>query len=415
MLKTTAVFLPLFFNSVFARRGGGGGGGSGGGGAGLDTVFYQPTECYAGFLNPYPAISNETVGGNNETNINKTTGYSYYYIEENYGLRKDVNYLSTLYPHVSWEMEILDAYYNGSMTLTLTPSAPNATYDCPELKSQEITDMFLRIGPQARGNVSRESYGDKNPYYFHFGRTIFKENCPFTPNKAFVNFESSNDNLQSPQIWTLNQKKSGDTFELDGTLTNTLASYNNFWNYLVNVTTFYNGSTAGSDADYPVKTCPTTFSKKALRANTGAKMNATITATSADLTFSFHDEKAPGWTITGSFSGKHWEQGPRVLFDRDTIMTEGETVHVKPRAPKPGTWDKFGKYVAIGAAVFVVLIILFLLWKCCSCLFDCFSCCCACCGRAKQKREERKWREDYDAGIREDVEYKGATHTVTAR
>ena len=88
MLKTTAVFLPLFFNSVFARRGGGGGGGSGGGGAGLDTVFYQPTECYAGFLNPYPAFSNETVGGNNETNINKTTGYSYYYIEENYGLRK---------------------------------------------------------------------------------------------------------------------------------------------------------------------------------------------------------------------------------------------------------------------------------------------------------------------------------------
>jgi hypothetical protein len=152
-------------------------------------------------------------------------------------------------------MEVTDAYYNGTYSLTLKPLSPtNKTYDCPQLKSQDIPNMFLRLGPQSKNNVSRKAYGDENSYYFQFGRSIFERDCPQTPNKAFVNFESSNDNLEHAQIWTLNQKKNGDKFELDGTLTSQFGSYNNFFNYVVNTT--------GTDSDYPCSchsSCPTTF------------------------------------------------------------------------------------------------------------------------------------------------------------
>lgn len=285
-------------------------------------------------------------------------------------------------PTISWEMEVLDAYYNGSFSITLGPSSNSSKSDCPQVKSEEIKDMFLRIGPQSRGNVSRETYGDKNSYYFHFGRTIFDVDCPKTPGKAFVNFESSNDNLEHAQVWTLTQAKNNDKFTLGGSLTSSFASYNNFWNYIVNTT---------ADTTYPSR-CPSKFSLRTLTSNTSATMNATITASSADLSFSFTDPETH-YTITGSFSGKHWETGPKILFDKDAISTEGQTEHVKPRARKDRRmWiDKYGKWVFIGVGVVVVIFLLWILWKCCGALLNCLSCCFPC--LSKQKRAEKKHRK----------------------
>ncbi|KAF2796890.1 hypothetical protein K505DRAFT_322998 [Melanomma pulvis-pyrius CBS 109.77] len=265
-------------------------------------------------------------------------------------------------------MEILDAYYNGSFSLTITPPSSNSTFDCPELKSQVIPDAYFRVGPQSRNNITRKAYGDENSYYFQFGRTLVDEKCPYTANKAFVSFESSNDELEQAQGWTLNQKKNGDKFELDGTLTSNAAHYNNYWNYVVNTT--------GTDIDYPRK-CPTLFSLRALLASTGAKMNATVTATAADLTFAFQDTKQPGYTITGSFSGQHWDKGAHLVFSADTIQTEGETTHVKPRAPKNNSFfARNKKWIIIGACVGGAIIVAVIIWKCFSCLASCFSCCC---------------------------------------
>lgn len=233
-------------------------------------------------------------------------------------------------------MEVLDAYYNGTFTLTLTPPSSNITYSaCPTLKSQTIPNAFLRLGPQSNRNVSRQSYGDKNSYYFHFGRTISGENCPYTANKAFINFESSNDELENPQAWTVSQKKNGDKFELGGELTSTLAQYNNFWNYVVNTT--------GTDSPYNAS-CPTLFSLRTLMAGTGAKMNATVSASEASMQFEFTDTQF-GYVISGSFTGQHWAEGPKILFDKDAIQTEGDVPHVKPRAPKKGFMEKYGKYI----------------------------------------------------------------------
>ena len=278
-------------------------------------------------------------------------------------------------------MEVLDAYYNGTFSLTITPPASNSSFNCPELKSQTIPDAFLRIGPQSRKNITRRSYGDENSFYFQFGRTIPDEKCPYTANKAFVNFESSNDNLEHGQAWTLHQKKNGDKFELDGSLTSPFASYGNYWNYVVNIT--------GSDINYP-RSCPQLFSLKTLTASTIAKMNATVTASSADMTFSFQDSKHPGYIITGSFSGQHWATGPHIVFDKDTIETEGETVHIQPRKPREvkGLLDQYGKYIIIGVVVLAVLIVAFVIWKCFGCIAGCFSCCCTCAARRKNKKVE---------------------------
>lgn len=71
-----------------------------------------------------------------------------------------INYLTTTQPSMNYEMEVLDAYYNGSFSLTLTPPQANSTFDCPQLKSQTIPNMFLRLGPQSNRNVDRKKYGD---------------------------------------------------------------------------------------------------------------------------------------------------------------------------------------------------------------------------------------------------------------
>jgi hypothetical protein len=297
-------------------------------------------------------------------------------------------------------MEVLDAYYNGTFTVTVTPPSSNATYQtCPELKSQVVPDAFFRVGPESKGNTSRKSYGDENSYYFHFGRSIHDQNCPQTPSKAFINFESSNDELQHAQAWKLNQKKSGDHFELDGTFNSNFAHYNNYWNYVVNATGYDKPSNGSA---YPY-TCPRRFSMKTLTAGAGAKMTATVSATEAKMQFSF-TEAEYGYTVTGSFTGQHWTKGPKLLFQKDAIDTEGEVPHVKPRKPKTGAfWDQYGKYIIIAGVIVVLGVIIYVLWQCCAGVFACCGACFRCCGcskdRAEKRRaakEQKKWAKERD-------------------
>ena len=152
-----------------------------------------------------------------------------------------------------------------------------------------------------------------------------------------MNFESSNDNLDHPQVWTLSQKKNGDHFELDGTITSNQANYNNFWNYVVNTT--------GTDQGYKSATCPTTFAMKTLLANSHAKINATVSPSGATLDFEIVDSKVYAYTIKGRFEGKPWDKGPKILFDKDSIQTEGHVDHVKPHAPKDSFLKTYGKYI----------------------------------------------------------------------
>lgn len=183
----------------------------------------------------------------------------------------------------------------------------------------------------------------------------------------------------SSQAWTLTQKKNGDNFDLTGSLTSTVATFNNYFNYVVNAT--------GPDAPYPVK-CPRVFSMRAMLASTGAKMTATVSAKEAKMDFEFTDTKLQ-WKVTGTFTGQVWDKGPKIQFDKEAIQTTGEVPHVKPHPPEKkggATMDGWLKYIVIGVAVVVGLFILYLIWKFFTCLFACIQCI-FCCKRKSKKAE----------------------------
>ncbi|KAF2017176.1 hypothetical protein BU24DRAFT_145121 [Aaosphaeria arxii CBS 175.79] len=306
-------------------------------------------------------------------------------------------------------MEVLDAYYNGTFNVTLTPPSENSTYlECPELHSQIIPNAFLRIGPQSRNNVTRDVYGDENSFYFHFGRTLRDAKCPLTANKAFVNFESSNDELHKSQGWKLQQTKiNGNEFELQGEFLSTVAQYNNYWNYVVNNT--------GTDQGYPLG-CPHQFSMTTLSAKVKPRMSASVSVEEARMEFSFMDSNN-GYLISGSFQGKHWTEGPKILFDKETIQTEGEVPHVKPRAPEKSWWDKYGKYIIIGGCILGILVLVYILWHFFTCLFACLQCifCCSCCkGNGRAARKARKQQEkEKDLEVGSSLAYKHPRSVVT--
>ncbi|KAF1963168.1 hypothetical protein CC80DRAFT_531005 [Byssothecium circinans] len=386
--------------------GGGGGGGSSGGsgkgaGGGATTLPYSTQECYTSSLGAVYMLGNETSRTCTKHPSGDNSDFCYW-IWDDAHKNDSINYLTSLPPYTkdpspNWALEIFDAYYNGTLTLTLTPPPSNATYNCPLLTSTTLPDAYLRLGPSSRGSLSRSAYGDKNPFYFQLGRSIFTETCPVTPNKVSVNFESSNDNTENAQVWSLAapKKEGADTWKIEGSLSSTKASYNNYWNYIVNTT--------GAEATYPKRTCPTVFSLRTLLANTGAKMNGSVTAASADVGFSFLDPETK-WTVSGAFSGKHWGKGARVVFDKEGIVTEGQAAeHVKPRKPagRRSFMSRYGKYIFIAVGVVAGLGVCLVLWCCCGAVV---ACCCPCCSQKKrEERRRKKAMQGYGKGMGGDV------------
>lgn len=254
------------------------------------------------------------------------------------------NNLNTKYEHTNWYYDIYDAYYNGTFGIKIqAPEGTNSSV-CQNVISPIIPNMYFRIGQMSRsgGKYSRSDY-DKNQYYFRLGRSVQNDYaCGLTPKKLFQSFESSNSQLDTNQVWTMDAKKSGDEFDISGKVSTTVASYNNYFNYL----------TANS-MNVPDE-CPDHFQIFALTAQNNATMTGKVTAGVANLTWSFTDV-VTNWSVTGSFNGTVWDSGAKLVTSGSQPQTSGEakrvgstSADVKTDAKKVGTIAAIVVVVVVG-------------------------------------------------------------------
>jgi hypothetical protein len=288
--------------------------------------------------------------------------------------------------------DIYDAYYNGSFSITLEPDSNNQTIaSCGTFKSHELDDGYLRIGAIARDNNTR-SFFDPNPYFFQFGRTFPGDKCPDTPNKLFASFQSSNDNLQAPSAWNLTVQKKDGKFQLGGSIGSPFASFNNYYNYLANKT----------DVGYPtlngtvLSKCPTYFKKRTLTSANQVKMDATVDASTASMTWSFIDPTS-GYKITGSFKGKAWEKGAKLDMASNSIVTTGQSKRIIPPKPKHFWMDNL-KWFILAAVILILILLGTCIFCCCRSIFT------TCCLRRKQKKAQHQYAK---AAQTEDYSYRG--------
>lgn len=288
--------------------------------------------------------------------------------------------------------DIYDAYYNGTFSITLAPDTNNQTISsCATFKSHELNDGYLRIGAITHDNSSRTSF-DPNPFFFQFGRTFDKPQCPDTPNKLFASFQSSSDNLQAPGAWNLTAQKKDGKFQLGGTIGSPLANFNNYYNYVVNKT----------DVGYPalngtvLSKCPTFFKKRTLTSANQVKMDATVDASTASMSWSFIDP-ASGYKITGSFKGNAWEKGAKLDMASNSVVTTGQAKRVVPAKPKNFWMDNL-KWFILAAVILVVLLLGTCIFCCCRNIFS------ACFRKRKQKKMQHQYTK---AAQHEDYSYRG--------
>ncbi|KAF2419611.1 hypothetical protein EJ08DRAFT_702791 [Tothia fuscella] len=382
----TSLFL---LGDVYAKgggRGGGGGSSSGGGGGGSSSsYFYSADDCYGLDVNPIVDIDSSCVRTyrgrckegfqiHNQWIYDDITAGSYPSTYRGGRDNSTRNTLSNSTANTNWVFDIYDAYYNGTFSVKLEPDSNNQTISsCATFQSQKLNDGYLRIGSSTHGNASRSKY-DTNPYYFSFGRT-FKGDCPATPNKLFQHFESSNDNLEQPDAWNLTVAKKDNKFELAGSIGSGKASFNNYFNYLVNTT----------DAGFPAKNgtvksnCPSYIKKRTMTSANQVSMKATIDATSATMSWSFIDPTT-GYKVTGSFEGKIWKDGAHLDMSSNNIATTGQSKRIVPPKPKNFLADNL-KYFILAAVIVFILLVVWIAFCCCRSIFTC------CSRRRKQKQE----------------------------
>jgi len=255
---------------------------------------------------------------------------------ENDRSNKNTNYL----------MDVYDAYYNGTVTVTLEPDSSNSTTkNCAKFTSQPVTDAFLRIGPKSRDNVDRGAY-DNNDFYLSIGRSIKANECPSTPNKLFFAIESSNSLTVDGLAWDLNATKSNtaEAFSIKGGVSGRKAHYNNYFNYQVNTT----------DAGYSKsEECPNWFYSQALTALYHPILRGSVDATEARVTWTFVDYYY-GYKVTAVFSGKAWEQGAKLDMSKDTIETTGQAK--RSSTTKSGASDNL-KWIILAVCLVAVFIL----------------------------------------------------------
>jgi hypothetical protein len=253
--------------------------------------------------------------------------------------------LNDKYEHTNWYYDIYDAYYNGTFGITIqAPEGTNSSV-CQNVVSPIIPNMYFRIGQMSRsgGKYSRSDY-DKNQYYFRFGRSVQSDfACGLTPKKLFQSFESSNSELDTNQVWTMDAKKSGDEFDISGKVSTTVASYNNYFNYLT--------ANSINTADE----CPDHFQIFALTAQNNATMTGKVTAGVANITWAFTDVVTK-WSITGSFNGTAWDSGAKLVTSGSQPQTSGEAKRIIDESAVKSWWEEKGKIV-IGVVVGVVVLV----------------------------------------------------------
>lgn len=244
-------------------------------------------------------------------------------------------------------MDVYDAYYNGSVTITLSPDISNSTTrHCANFTSQPITDAFLRIGPRSRDGVDRGSY-DNNDFYLSVGRSIKKNECPSTPNKVFFGLESSSSLTYDGTAWDLNVTKANNAFSIKGLVPGRRAHYNNYYNYQVNTT---DKGFVGSANDGDVG-CPNWFFAQAITSLYAPMLRGSVDASEARVTWSFTDYFY-GYKVTAVFSGKAWDGGAKLDMAKDSIVTTGEAKRVSSGSKKQDNL----KYIIIAVVLVVVLI-----------------------------------------------------------
>jgi hypothetical protein len=239
----------------------------------------------------------------------------------------------------NWFFDIYDAYWNGSISMTLTPPSGSS---CSKLTSQTINNTYFRIGAMNRtGNAtySRSTYDTVNDFYFRLGRNQIGSDykCPSTPNKAFIGFESSNSNLENHVAWNLSGQQSWGHHIISGNLNSDKASYNNHFNYLL--------TTAEQKAG-----CPSHFQAFTLTKANNVTFSGTVAAAKADISWSFTDVITK-WTVEGNFTGAAWTEGATLNVATSSPETFGEAKRVTSNET---FWKKFGKIV-IGVVVAVVV------------------------------------------------------------
>jgi hypothetical protein len=270
--------------------------------------------------------------------------YSFSKANTNFGQ----NNLNDKYEHTNWYYDIYDTYYNGTFNVKIEAPAGTNSSVCQDINSPHIPNMYFRIGQMSRsgGQYSRKDY-DKNPYYFRFGRSVQSDfACGLTPKKLFQSFESSNSELDTNQVWEMDAKKSGDGFDISGKISTTVASYNNYFNYLT------------ANSINVADECPDHFQIFALTAQNNATMAGKVTAGVANITWAFTDVMTK-WKFTGSFNGTAWASGAKLVTSGSQPQTSGQAKRILDKDAEEEVkswWAEHGKAV-IGVVVGVVVLV----------------------------------------------------------
>lgn len=213
-----------------------------------------------------------------------------------------------------------------------------------------ITDAYLRIGAQTRGDLTRKAY-DPNPFYLEFGRW---GSCL---GLIDVSLTSSNDAFTHGQVWSLTSTISPDSTKMlfSGNLTSTQANLGNFFN--VNHT----------------YSCADHFFLRSMIQYNGVSLRGAVSPSEAALTFRIASgpvptspgngsglmppEWAEGWVANGSFVGNSWGKGGFLVLKDGTVMTEGSD-GAHPRSVKT-------IIIAVCVGVAVLLALVGCCWFCC--------------------------------------------------
>jgi hypothetical protein len=240
-----------------------------------------------------------------------------------------LNHIRPNNPNGNWYFEPYDAYFNGSFSVTIEP--PASAPKCVKITSQTIPNAYFRIGELEKNknaNFSRNVY-DKNKYYFRLGRSLGLTNkCPPTENKLFTSFESSNSNLENRLVWKLDSKRSGDRYDISGSITTDKANYNNHFNYLLK---------SNQSAACPINH----FQIFTLTKLNKASIRGTVSAKEANITWEFTDTKS-GWIVKGRFEGTWWDKGAKFVTSEAQPTTVGAAKRLTH--PPKTFWQKNGSW-----------------------------------------------------------------------
>jgi len=327
--------LSLWIIACTAKRGGGGGGSSS-----------ENTELNNPSCEKFNDVRNSSLEGVVWTKVGDTEALI---IDGNDSTR---NVLSNANTGINSRFDKYDAYYYGSMAIAISPPTTGNQSNCGRITTT-ITDAYLRIGPQTRGDMTRKAY-DSNPFYLEFGRW---GSCL---GSVDVSFTSSNDAFTNGKVWSLASTiaQNGTEMSFTGNLTSTQANLGNFFNVRALSTSLK---------------CPDDFFLRSMIQYNRVSLEGTVSRSNAVLDFRIASGAVPtrpgngsgllppiwpeGWVAGGSFRGSSWEKGGFLVLKDGTVMTDGSG-GTKPRSVKT-------IIIAVCVGVAALLALLLCCWFCC--------------------------------------------------